>query len=35
VEIELPARHALRKGESLQVRLATVRLFASRTEPGR
>jgi sulfate transport system ATP-binding protein len=35
VEIELPARHALRKGESLQVRLATVRLFASGTESGR
>jgi sulfate transport system ATP-binding protein len=29
VEIELPARHVLRKGERLYVRLATVRLFAS------
>jgi sulfate/thiosulfate transport system ATP-binding protein len=35
VEIELPAHQTVRKGESLHVRLATVRLFASQPEAGR
>jgi sulfate transport system ATP-binding protein len=35
VEIELPARLILRKGESLYVRLATVRLFACQPDIGR
>ena len=35
VEIELPAHQVLRKGESLYVRLAAVRLFASRSDAGR
>jgi sulfate/thiosulfate transport system ATP-binding protein len=34
VEIELPARQLLRKGECLYVRLAAMRLFASQSEAG-